>query len=352
MSALCHTFPMPPDCDEWRRSLVAWYAKNRRELPWRKTRDPYAVWVSEVMLQQTQVATVVPYFERWMARFPTVKTLAESTEEQVLEIWQGLGYYRRAKLLRNGAQWVAQNGIPQSYQEWLNVPGIGPYTAAAISSISQGYPAAVVDGNVERVFARFRANSLVGASLLNAARQWSQEVLDTGNPGNWNQALMELGATICTPKDPKCDNCPIEEVCVALQTWTVDHYPKRTLKADIEKEEHLVWVPHFENRFGVRQIPEGQWWAGLWEFPRVNLTKGQTEEDLKALTGEGWLESLGLIRHQVTNHRILLEASLFRCGAASPALDWRTREELAQLPMPSPQRKVFARAERALGIAN
>src|SRR4026207_278214 len=135
--------------EEWQRKLVAWYAKNRRELPWRKTRDPYAIWVSEVMLQQTQVSTVIPYFEKWMARFPNIRSLAESTEEQVLEIWQGLGYYRRAKLLRRGAQWVLENGVPRTYQEWLKVPGVGPYTAAAVSSISQRFPAALVDGNVE-----------------------------------------------------------------------------------------------------------------------------------------------------------------------------------------------------------
>ena len=301
------------------------------------------------MLQQTQVATVIPYFEKWMARFPNIRSLAESTEEQALEIWQGLGYYRRAKLLRRGAQWVLENGVPRTYQEWLKVPGIGPYTAAAVSSISQRFPAALVDGNVERVFSRMCAHSSVGSQLHKAASQWAEEVLDKGNPGDWNQALMELGATVCTPKGPKCEICPVAKSCLARQSGAVDNYPAKAQKPDIEKEKHLVWVPVFEDRFGVRQIPEGQWWAGLWEFPRISLSKSQTEDDLRVLTGEGRLDPLGQVRHQVTNHRIVVEASLLRCAGRSPGLTWRTRGELATLPMPSPQRKVFSRVLRALG---
>jgi A/G-specific adenine glycosylase len=275
----------------WREGLLKWYGANRRDLPWRRTCDPYAIWISEVMLQQTQVATVIPYFERWMSRFPIVESLAEADEQDVLSLWQGLGYYRRAKLLRKGACWIVANGWPSDVAAWREVPGVGEYTAAAIGSIAQNLPAAVVDGNVERVFARFTASDLVGTGLLRAARVWAADVLVLEHHGDWNQALMELGATVCTPRDPKCSQCPIEERCVARQTWTVDRFPVAEAKPAIVCETHTVWVPLFEGRFGVRQIPEGQWWAGMWEFPRSVKPNG--EEALGSRVGEGWPENLG-----------------------------------------------------------
>lgn len=338
--------------EEWQHRLSEWFADHQRDLPWRKTRDPYAIWVSEVMLQQTQVATVLPYYDRWMLRFPTVGALAEATEAHVLEIWQGLGYYRRAKLLLRGARYIVENGLPKTYGQWLKVPGVGAYTAAAASSICENYPAAVVDGNVERVFARLRACDDIGSLLHTKTKQWAYGVLDTSDPGTWNQAVMELGATVCTPRNPKCVSCPVADVCVAKKLGAVDRLPARSSATAIVRENHLVWVPYFEGKFGVRQIGEGEWWSGMWEFPRANVSKGQTAAELKDLTGEGWLESVGLTRHQVTNHRITIEAHLLRCESPSPRLDWQTCQELTHTPMASPQRRVLAKVLQVLGQPN
>lgn len=300
------------------------------------------------MLQQTQVATALPYYERWMSRFPDVETLARSDEQEVLALWQGLGYYRRARYLLEGARWVVANGWPTNIEGWRAVPGVGEYTAAAVGSIAQDLPAAVVDGNVERVFARFTACDRTGPALLKEARIWAKDVLSSESPGDWNQALMELGATVCTPRNPRCPECPIEVTCVARQNWSVERYPAPSAKPATVAETHTVWAPFGEGRFGVRQIPEGEWWGGMWEFPR---SKGpDVATDLRALVGEGWLEDLGTVRHHVTHHRITIDAWLVRVESRRAELAWRVPGELEELPMPSPQRKVLKRALEALGM--
>lgn len=332
---------------DWRQALLDWFRDNRRDLPWRRNKDVYPVWVSEVMLQQTQVATVAPYFERWMARFPDLEALSKSSEEDVLALWQGMGYYRRAKQLRAGAAFVLAHGVPASVEAWLQVPGVGRYTASAIGSIAQNLPVAVVDGNVERVFARFTAHGGSGENLLRAARNWAQAEMDRTQPGDWNQAMMDLGATVCTPRLPSCGTCPLEFACVARQSWTVDRYPAAVPARPIIKESHVVWAPYFDGRFGVRKISEGRWWAGMWEFPR---SFAGAEDELRSVVGEGWLEYLGAFSHQVTNHRIQVDASLVRCDSQATQLSWRTAKELDGTPLPSPQRKVLRLALKALGV--
>lgn len=334
---------------EWQDGLASWYQRCRRDLPWRRTQDPYAIWVSEVMLQQTQVATVIPYYERWMARFPGVSDVAAADEDEVLSLWQGLGYYRRAKLLLKGAKWVYENGVPDTIAGWRTVPGVGDYTAAAIGSISQGLPAAVVDGNVERVFARFTAHSETGPALLRSAKIWADSVLDRKSPGNWNQALMELGATVCTPQNPKCELCPLEEHCVARQTWSVERYPAAAAVPSIVRQRHFVRVPYCDGKFGLRRIPDGEWWAGMWEFPRVIEGQGDVESLFKDLVGDFWIEALGGFRHQVTHHRIEVIATLVRCDTARDGMEWLSPDEISQRALPSPQRRVLALALLALG---
>ncbi len=321
--------------------MLAWYDAHRRDLPWRRTKDPYAIWVSEVMLQQTQVATVIPYWHRWLERFPTVEALAAADEQEVLSQWQGLGYYRRARLLMQGARFVADRGMPQTAKEWREVPGVGPYTAGAIASIAQGDPAALVDGNVERVYARVCADEAVGPALTRSAWVWAERNLYAPRPGDWNQALMELGATVCKPLKPDCPRCPLEGRCVARQTWRVDEFPRKEAKRTPVHLRHVVWVPTFEGRLGVRQIAEGLWWAGMWEFPRADALAEREIPELRELVGPGWLEDLGTVRHSVTHHRIVVEVALVRCEAASERLRWCTRGELAELPMPAPQRKIL-----------
>lgn len=205
--------------DAARRSLLRWFEANKRDLPWRRTRDPYAVWVSEAMLQQTRVDVVVPYFERWMKRFPTVASLAKAREDDVLAAWSGLGYYSRARNLRAAAKHVHLSGaaIPTTATGLAELPGVGPYTASAVASIAFGEPVACVDGNVLRVVARVAR--LPGASTdpkhRRRVQDLAQEWLDARRPGDWNQAMMELGATVCTPRSPNCGACPLQRVCVA-----------------------------------------------------------------------------------------------------------------------------------------
>lgn len=331
--------------------LLRWYRENARDLPWRQTRDPYAIWISEIMCQQTQIDTVLPYYKRWMARFPDVASLAQADEQEVLSLWQGLGYYRRCKLLLQGAKHVFHNGMPATEGEWRKVPGVGPYTAAAIASIAFNEPAAVVDGNVERVFARLTGNRATGPALKREAWAWARRNLFWQSPGEWNQAVMELGAIVCTPRNPKCPCCPVSVVCSARQSWTVDELPVPRRQDKLVHLTHLVWVPWCGDKVGVRQIPSDSWWSGMWEFPREDATQGPEEaaQRLADTVQADWSEDLGAFRHSVTHHRIQIHAYLVRTTEESPGLTWLTLPELAQRAMPSPQRKILKMAQPFIG---
>jgi len=229
-----------------RAELLAWYGAHRRDLPWRRTGDPYAIWVSEVMLQQTQVAAVLPYFERFLARFPTPAALAEADEDAVLAAWSGLGYYRRVRHLREGARQVVarhRGAVPEDLASLRALPGIGAYTAGAIASIAFGREEPVLDGNVRRVLARWTADPGEGGD----ARFWAlaRTLVPGPRPGDWNQALMELGATVCTPKDPDCARCPVRARCRAHATGTPERFPRarprkpsRTVRVEVALIEH------------------------------------------------------------------------------------------------------------------
>lgn len=320
----------------WRDALLKWYDRNGRDLPWRRTREAYAIWISEIMLQQTQVATGLPYYERWMRRFPTVESLAAASEEEVLGEWQGLGYYRRAKMLRQGAGIVAERGWPTSSDEWRAIPGVGPYTAGAIASISLNEASPVVDGNVERVYARMCADSATGSALHQHTWRWAGRIMDHRRPGDWNQALMELGATICRPVMPRCRECPLRDACLAFQLDKTQAYPVRRAKVELVPITQFVWVPMVGDRYGVRKVEEGPWWVGLFEFPRAD-----SEAELIRWLGDPWRQSVGSIRHTVTKHRVTLIASVAKLGEPVDGLRWHTRAELAELPMPSPQRRLL-----------
>jgi A/G-specific adenine glycosylase len=330
--------------------LLAWFDREKRDLPWRRTRDPYAIWVSEIMLQQTQVVTVIPYWLRWMERFPTVESLAAADEQDVLSLWQGLGYYRRCRMLLQGAKWVAINGMPATAEALEQVPGIGKYTAGAIASIAFDAVAPVVDGNVERVYARLTGDASAGKELKDAAWKWAARNLFKKRPGDWNQALMELGATICKPAIPDCKRCPLMDQCVAFQSWRVEDLPTKPPKVQIVRLKQLVWVPIYDGSFGVRQILAGQWWEGMWEFPRADADDSLESEQLRAIVGAGWRESVGRINHSVTQHRIGIEVSFVRCEMPSTDLRWLTQEELLTLPMAAPQRKILKLVLAQLGL--
>lgn len=277
------------------------------------------------MLQQTQVATVIPYFERWLHRFPTVAALASAEEAEVLALWSGLGYYRRARMLHAGAKWVSQNGFPASAGVWRQVPGVGRYTAGAIASIALGERAALVDGNVERVFSRFTNCHDSGAELTRAAWRWSESILPERDCGEWNQALMELGATVCQPAVARCTECPLRDGCEADVPLAL---PVRPPKREVVHLERRQYVPRCGDALGFVQIPPGKWWAGMYEFPEKMPIQGTLGETLPP------------VRHAVTHHRIKIHAQMVLVPKRCADFAWVTITELASLALPSAQRKL------------
>lgn len=286
------------------------------------------------MLQQTQVATVLPYFARWMARFPTVEALAMAQEEDVLSLWQGLGYYRRAKLLLEGAR--SLNTIPTDYQGWRKVPGVGPYTAGAIASIAYQESVPIVDGNVERVYSRLQLDEKSGSVRHKAAWRWAEANVPAERPGDWNQALMELGATICRPTQPDCHVCPVSTFCKARQAGLEHEIPVKNVRPQIVQMQSHIWIPIHGDFYGIRQINSGEWWAGMWEFPRAECPG--TLQDLLPHPAPTFV---GSFRHTVTHHRIDFHVSTLQLPEETGGLRWVSREELGRLPMPAPQRKAL-----------
>lgn len=253
---------------EFRTRLLAWYDANARDLPWRESHDPYCVWVSEIMLQQTRVAAVIAHYHEFLQRFPTVTKLAAARESSVLAAWSGLGYYRRARMLHAAAKVIVRrrNGkFPETSVEWLELPGIGRYTAAAIASIAFGEPVATVDGNVERVLERITGRHLSAPQCWRAA----EEFLDRSRPGDFNQAMMELGATICAPRAPTCPTCPVLDLCATRGELAAKERPARQIRRQIDYaldcREKAVFL--------VRRSRDASLMAGMWELPELPPAK-------------------------------------------------------------------------------
>jgi len=248
----------------FRARLLAWYDGHARDLPWRKSRDPYRVWLSEIMLQQTRVAAVIEHYHEFLRRFPSVRKLAAARESSVLAAWSGLGYYRRARMLHEAAKMITRKldgNFPQSAERWRALPGIGRYSAAAIASIAFGEPVAVVDGNVERVLQRVTGKPLAGAQLWQAA----EELLDRSRPGDSNQAMMELGATVCTPRTPTCLMCPVVEVCATRGELAGVAHPSHQKKREI----HYALVCRNSRILLVQRPRQASLMAAMWELPRI-----------------------------------------------------------------------------------
>jgi A/G-specific adenine glycosylase len=323
------SLPDPRTARFLRETLLAWYAGARRDLPWRRTRDPYAIWLSEVMLQQTRVDTVVPYFERFLARWPTVDSLAEAPLDDVLAAWSGLGYYRRARMLHAGARAIAvASGFPADAEGLAKVPGIGRYTAGAVASIAYGQAAPLVDGNVARVFARLFAIDEDLRSTPAVKRLWSlaSTLVDPRDPGSWNQALMELGATVCTPREPRCSACPVSGACRARDLGLEGTLPRMKAKAQprlqrrwalvltTRDDQVLLGQRHLDARFG-----------GLWEPPMLDVASGdETPEEaaarLAALAGAEvrGVARAGDVTHVLSHRR--LEVGVLRARARMATL--------------------------------
>lgn len=337
-------------------ALLSWYRDHRRELPWRGAADPYAVWVSEIMLQQTRVETVRDYFRRWMRRFPTVAELATAPEQDVLSAWQGLGYYSRARSLKKAASVVMdahQGKLPSAPEELRKLPGIGPYSAGAIASIAYGQRAAAVDGNVIRVLCRVFAlrGDPTRTPLKHAINSYADQLVPARSPGDFNQALMELGATRCTPTRPTCDACPLSNLCRGRALGIAGELPELRKKAAPIEEYRVTVVLRRRGRVAVQQCPaSAQRWHGLWHFPYLDVAKPPSPAQLARRV----LQELNLrvtepqvrlsFKHSITKYRITLD--VYDCqvtgGTArqSTGLRWCTLAELDELPMPAPHRKV------------
>jgi len=263
-----------------RAALLAWYRRERRDLPWRRTRDPWAIWVSETMLQQTRVETVIPYYERFLARFPTVEALADAEPDELMQHWAGLGYYSRARNLQAGARKVAREHagrVPDQLEALLELPGVGRYTAGALASIAFDRPAAIVDGNVARVLARLLDLDLDVKSSAGQRRLWSEaEALAEGpSPGDLNQALMELGALVCTPRAPRCGSCPLRRLCHGLAAGRAEALPVKAAKAAPRAVEAVAaLLVRGARALAVRRPPHGLL-GGLWELPGGDLAPGE-----------------------------------------------------------------------------
>jgi A/G-specific adenine glycosylase len=333
---------------ELNRSLLEWYDANGRDLPWRQTDDPYAIWVSEIMLQQTTVAAVLPYYERWLAELPTLEALANVSEESAMRLWQGLGYYGRLRNLQAGAKAVLAHGWPKSESEWREVPGVGDYTAAALASRCLGEASAVVDGNVVRVYARQTADPCASSRRLRDARTWAQDLIDLERPADWNQAIMELGATLCRPRNPDCERCPVQASCHALRIGQVEAYPAKKPKPEwIERREDVL-IPWVKGKFGTQMAEAGGWWQGLWVFP---TRQADTIHDGASWAAES-ATRLGSIRHTVTRHRLIGSIWLITTWDGSCELTWRTAGEMERTPLPSHHAKAFKLACRHLDAPN
>jgi A/G-specific adenine glycosylase len=315
--------------------LRIWYQTAARDLPWRRTRDPYAIAVSEFMLQQTQVATVLPYYARWMTQFPDWAALAEATEETVIKAWEGLGYYRRARNLQALAKAVvAVHGeLPRDGEGLRALPGIGPYTAAAIGSISFDLPLAVLDGNVMRVLTRLLAcrDDIALPRTRDKLQLIADEFLDRKDPATHNQAIMELGATICVPRKPLCLLCPLKRDCLGRPR--AEEFPVKTRNSTVRRDETIAILQHGE-RFYCEQVPEGKPWHGLWRFPEFNAAR--------MIEGE----EIARIRYGITKYAVTMRA-VAACwkkrAPVAPNVRYLKREEMEGLAFAAPHRKLIAK---------
>lgn len=330
--------------------LIRWYTKNQRQLPWRKSKDPYKIWLSEIILQQTQVKQGLPYYEQFILHFPDVISLSKAKEQTVLKLWQGLGYYSRARNLHVAAKLVAKKykgRFPKDYNTLITLKGVGDYTASAISSICNNEAQAVLDGNVFRVLSRLFAektpiNTTPGKKLF---RQLAQDILDTKNPGDHNQAMMELGALICTPKNPDCPNCPLAHKCLGLRSKNPTQFPVKNNTQKIKKRFINYLVFQNENRILIVKQSGNDIWQGLYAFPFLETNGPVTELEITS-----HLKSLGIKsekdyritsfkempKHQLSHQQILAgfwEILIINTKAKLPG-KWVNQKQIATYPFP------------------
>ena len=317
---------------DFRQRLLSWFTIYRRDLPWRRTRDPYAIWISEVMLQQTRVSAVIPYYERFLARFPNFEALANAPEADLLAHWSGLGYYYRARNLQKAARQICKAGtFPRTYLEILNLPGIGNYTAAAIASIAFDLPHAVLDGNVFRVLSRVfdDCTDIASGSAAKHFGRLADNVLDRDHAANWNQAMMELGATVCLPKNPQCLLCPVASFCRARASGRQEQLPVKVKPPKSSKHLRvLFWIERDGQLLLWQRPPGSRLMPGFWELPeRTQLSTAEARHEM------------GSFRHGITTHNYTFKV----VDAAIPddigECKWIPESDLQRLPVSTVTRK-------------
>lgn len=341
--------------------LLSWFRQTKRDLPWRRTYDPYHVWISEIMLQQTQMDRGVEYFRRWIARFPDVTAVAEAEEQEILKLWEGLGYYARARNLHRAAKVMKEHhagSIPCDYQTLRALPGIGPYTAAAIASIACNQNVPVIDANVSRILARlFDLDEPNKGSLFRKkVERHAQDLLPEGKARSFNQALMDLGGLICTPKNPSCEQCPLASGCLALLRGVVADRPVTDSRQKTIVIEMATGILAHAGRLFIQQRLADDIWGGLWEFPGGRLEDGETPE--QAVVRE-YMEETGLavkvcghittVIHHYTRYKVVLHC--YACQAdgdvhspkreAAQQNRWVLPAELAAYAFPAGHRKLL-----------
>lgn len=340
-----HSFPV--------QQLLNWYSRNKRDLPWRKTSDPYKIWVSEIMLQQTRVDTVIPYYYRFLEKFPTVHHLAQAGRRQVLKQWEGLGYYSRVRNMQDAAITVSEKldgNLPDAYSAIIKLKGIGPYTAAAILSIAFQKPYAVVDGNVIRVFSRYFgiSNDIRKQSTKNDISGLAQSLIPDDCPGDFNQAVMELGATVCTPLNPECHECPLTHSCFAYKKAMTEEIPYKSPRKKIPHHTICVGILlNGKNEVLIALRPEDAMLGGLWEFPGGKKKSSESHEGavIRELREELGIEAGGLekfleVKHAYSHFRITLHAYLCKIDKGTPEprtsqkIKWIDIDEIDDYPFP------------------
>ena len=357
----------------FREKLLAWYDANKRDLPWRRTQDPYKIWISEIMLQQTRVDTVIPYYERFLDWFPTIEDLANAQEEKLLKAWEGLGYYSRVRNMQKAAQQMMENhgGVfPSSYEEISKLKGIGPYTAGAIASIAFGLPEPAVDGNVMRVLARlFEVDYDIGVPTNRKIFQAMMEILiDPAQPGDFNQALMDLGSDIESPVNPRPEESPVKEFSAAYQHGTMDRYPIKAPK----KKPVPVYLTAFiikdsQGRYLLEKNEREGLLSGFWHFPLIEVdslsenlgqlslldSKREVESNPEIISFEqdydlaiDWQDRSYPIVQHIFSHRkwqVQIRFGLVKEGVqpASESTVWLTPEEFSDYPFAKPQQKIW-----------
>jgi A/G-specific adenine glycosylase len=318
-----------------RRRLLAWYRKHKRDLPWRRTQDPYRIWISEIMLQQTRVAAVLPYYARFLARFPDVQALAEAAEQDLLAAWAGLGYYSRARNLQKAARNIVERGeFPRDHSSLGELPGVGDYTAAAVSSIAFGLPHAVLDGNVARVLSRLapELGDIKSEAVRKRLRAFAELLLDRRRPGEFNQALMELGATVCLPKRPLCERCPIRLSCEARKQGLENQLPVRGVRPSADQRAKKLLVIEKAGKVLFWQRPsESSRLAKFWELPEREQLPDAKVTDFA-----------GAFRHTIVNTTYLVEVCRASVPSRPSGFRWLAKSSLEAVPVSTTAKKALA----------